>query len=86
MHAPVAAASPTGERSAIIAYSQQISDDGRFALVEYVARDRSAFATILADKSITVFVKGTSKKDDIERELRKYKKDFDLEKFGLPLP
>src|SRR5262249_16081540 len=84
--APVSAAARQAGQSRIIAYSQQISDDGHFALVEYIARDRSAFAPILADKSIKVFIKGDSSKDEIERELKKYKKDFDLEKFGLIVP
>ena len=36
---------PTGAKSpnGIIAFSHQVSDDGRLALVEFVARDRSAF-------------------------------------------
>ena len=59
-YAPVTPASAGAAQPGIIAYSQQVSDDGRFALVEYVARDRSAFAAILADKSIKVFVKGSS--------------------------
>ena len=33
----------------ILAYTFQASDDGQFALVELVAMDRGAFATILAD-------------------------------------
>jgi hypothetical protein len=33
----------------ILAYSFQASDDGQFALVEFVAMDREAFARILAD-------------------------------------
>jgi hypothetical protein len=56
-YAPLTRTSPTAPQSGIIAYSHQVSDDGKYALVEYVARDRSAFAPILADKSIKVFVK-----------------------------
>jgi hypothetical protein len=65
---------------------QQLSDDGKSALVEFVARDMSAFTAILGDKSIKVFVKGKDKKGDIEAELKKYKKDFDLNRFGLVMP
>jgi hypothetical protein len=85
-YAPTTPASAAARQTGIIAYSQQTSDDGRFALVEYVAKDRSAFAPILADKSIKVFIKGDSTKGDIEKELKKYKKDFDLDKFGLVVP
>lgn len=83
---PAALAAPGAKPAGIIGYTQQISDDGKFALVEYVAQDRSAFAAILADKSIKVFIKGDARKDDIEKELKKYKKDFDLDKFGLAMP
>src|SRR4051794_26011898 len=41
---------PAGSRTQIIAFSHQMSDDGRFALVEFVARDRRAFSAILGDK------------------------------------
>lgn len=63
-----------------------MSDDGRFALVEFVARDRSAFQQILADKSLKVFDRKKDKKDDIEKELKKYKHDFDISKFGTVMP
>ena len=71
-----------GSATAILSYSHVISDDGRFALVEFVARDRKAFQAILADKTIQVFEKGKDRKEDIERELKKFKGDFDLSKFG----
>ena len=82
--APVTAANPT--LPAIIGYTHQLSDDGKYSLVEFVARDMSAFQTILNDKTIKVFIKGRDKKADIEAELKKYKKDFDLDKFGLVMP
>ena len=73
-------------RNAILAFSHQVSDDGTSALVEFIALDQSAFSAILSDKAIKAFHKGTDKKDDIEKELRKYKKDFDLDRFGLVMP
>jgi hypothetical protein len=63
-----------------------VSDDGRFALVKFVARDRQAFDAIFKDKSVKVFEKGKDKKEDIDRELKKFKKDFDIEKFGAVRP
>src|SRR5215831_10152498 len=44
----------------IIAFGYQLSDDGKFALVELVAKDRQAFAAILADKrpDIRIFERG----------------------------
>jgi hypothetical protein len=70
----------------IIAYMHVASDDGKYALVEYVAKDMAAFQTILSDKTLKVFVKGKDSKDAIEAELRKYKKDFSLDKFGVVVP
>ena len=86
MYAPETTATPAARQAGIIAYSQQVSDDGKFALVEFVARDRSAFAAILADKSIKAFIRGEAKRSDIEAELKKYKSSFDFEKFGLVMP
>jgi hypothetical protein len=51
-----------------------------------VARDREAFAAIFKDKSVKVFEKGKDKKEDIDKELKKFKKDFDIEKFGAVRP
>lgn len=93
MYAPVPPSQPptkarpaAAPRNAILAYSQQVSDDGRFALVEFVAADRAAFQAILSDNKIVAFEKGKASKADIEKEFKKYKKDFDFEKFGLVLP
>lgn len=64
-----------------------MSDDRTHVLVEFVAHDRSAFSAIFNDKQVNVlFEKGKSKKDDIENAPRKFKKDFDLTKFGTELP
>jgi len=75
---------PNPARTDIISYTQQISDDGQYALVEFVARDRAAFQAIFNDKTAVkaVFEKDKNKKDEIEKELKKYKKDFDITKFG----
>jgi hypothetical protein len=77
---------PADARSGIIAWSFQPSDDGKYALAEFVARDRSAFQAILSDKQLKVFEKGKDKKDDLEKELKKFRKDFDLTSFGTVLP
>jgi hypothetical protein len=38
------------------------------------------------DKSVKVFEKGKDKKEDIDKELKKFKEDFDIEKFGAVRP
>ena len=70
--------------SGIISFSYQLSDDGKFALVEFVALDRARFANILNDRrpDIKVFVKGESSRADIEREFRKHKPNFDAGDFA----
>jgi hypothetical protein len=51
------------------------------AIVHYVAADRGAFASILADTrpEIRVFEIGKDKPAAIEAEMKKYKKDFTLD-------
>jgi hypothetical protein len=85
-YAPATLVAPGSGTSGIIGYVHQTSEDGKYSITEYVARDISAFKTILADKTITTFIKGQDKKSTIETALKKYKKDFDLDKFGLVMP
>jgi len=46
--------------------------------VEFVARDESAFQTLLDDKrpGVKVFKKGKARSEDVLKEFRKHKKDF----------
>jgi hypothetical protein len=87
-HAPIYSKGAPRLPSGIIAYSYQVSDDGRYALVEFVARDRSAFQELLSSKSqaIKVFEKGKDRREDIEQEFRKYKKNIDLNLLGMVVP
>ena len=73
-------------RTDIIGYMQVASDDKKFALVEFVAQDMAAFAAILNDGQLKVFEKGKNTKNDIEGELKKFKKDFSLDSFGVVMP
>ncbi len=88
MYAPVPGAEPA--REGIVAFSYQLSDDGKYALVEFVARDHAGLAPILADRNlrhdVKVFEKAKTKREDIEKEFRKHKKDFDLSRFGVSVP
>jgi hypothetical protein len=82
---------PPGESpspNGIIAFTYQMSDDGKHALVEFVAVDRAAFKDLLADTrpDVKVFVKGRSNRADIETEFKKHKKDFNLDRFGVMMP
>src|SRR5262249_17522756 len=60
----------------ILGFNFVMSDDKQHAIVEFVARNRSAFNQLLADKrpDVKVFEKGKAKRSDIEAELKKVKK------------
>jgi hypothetical protein len=84
---PPTGATPTLGQG-IVAFSHQVSDDGKFALVEFVAYSRDAFRDLLADKNpdIKVFFKGIDKRADIEAEFKKHKKGFSLSSFEVVVP
>jgi hypothetical protein len=64
----------------------QPSDDGKFAVVEFVSRNRAALAAILSDKTIQTFEEGRQTKASIEAAVKPFRKDFDLTKFGMVMP
>jgi hypothetical protein len=57
------------------------SDDGQFAIVQFVARDRGAFRQILAANPniVTVFEPGKVAIAAVVTQLQKYKKNFTLD-------
>lgn len=73
-------------RTGIVGFTHVMSDDGKFALVEFVARDKSAFSSVLADTSVQSFLKGRDTLENILAAFTKYKKDFDLRKFVVVVP
>jgi len=91
LYAPSPAQMNPASRTGIIGYTHVLSDDGQFALVEFVARDAKAFDRILAgingdlnvNVNVKAFRKGKDKPEDIEAEFRKHKKDFSFENFGV---
>jgi hypothetical protein len=88
MYAPLPSAvkiSAAAPRTGILGFTHVLSDDGKHALVEFVARDRSAFNAILADPNVTAFIKGRDKREDLEAEFLKHKKGFDFTNFGVSI-
>ena len=77
---------PSRDPSGILAFSFVPSDDGKFALVELVARNRAAFQPLFNDKTITVFEKDRVDKARIEAALKAFRKDFRLETLGAVMP
>jgi len=86
LYAPRPSAMNPTSREGVLAYTSVLSDDGRLALVEFVAADRSAFKDILGDPAIKAFLKGRDKAEDVLAEFRKHKKDFDFAHFGVRMP
>ena len=76
-----APASAGDDRSGIIAWSMQLTDNGQMAIVHYVAVDRKAFEGLRNEKreEVRIFEIGKDKPEAIEKELRKFKKDFILD-------
>jgi hypothetical protein len=86
---PTVGAKPAGR---IIAYTCKPSDDGRFALVEFVATDRASLEGILKEThpDVKVFRLGEMSRKAVLTELRKFRQDFDFNldssKFGAIVP
>jgi len=86
-HRPLYAPAPgSALPDGIVAFTQVPTDDGKFAIVEFVAKSRKALQTILADATITTFEKGTVSASAIETALRARKADFDIVKFEVVMP
>jgi hypothetical protein len=81
-YVPTAAAT---SRDGIVAWRVQVTDDKSMAIVHLVGANRQAFNAVLNDTrpEIRVFEIGKHGKAEIEAELRKYKKDFDLDSFQV---
>ena len=83
------AAAPRSERlqdlrTEIVSYHYELSDDGKYALVEFRARSPRAFEQIMARKGpgIKVFRPGKDRREDVEAEFRKYKRGFNWKRFS----
>ena len=85
MYAPAPSELVPGSRTGILAYTHVLSDDGKVALVEYVAADHAAFKEILSDPTIKAFLKGRDKREDALAEFLKHKKNFDFTNFGVKI-
>jgi len=84
-HAPAPATTPAA--NGIIAFMFLPSDDGKYAIAEFVALNRAALAPILADRApgVLVFEKGVAKSAAIEAAIQPFRKGFSLQTFGVPI-
>jgi hypothetical protein len=71
----------------IIAYAFELSDDGKHAIAELVAVDRTALLPILADHTsgVLIFEKGRAPGSQIQAAVSQYRKDFSLRNFGVAI-
>ncbi len=84
-HVPAPGAQPPSDRSGIIAWAFQITDDGKMAIVHYVAVDRKAFAAIFADTrpEVLIFEIGKDSRAAIEAAMQRHKQGFSLDKLQV---
>ena len=70
-----------GRRPGVISYAMQISDDGKFALVEFVGLTPADLAFIVNSNvaGVKAFERGKATKAEVETEFRKYKAGFTLD-------
>lgn len=68
----------------IAGFNYVLSDDGKFALVQFVARDKEAFQTLLA-AGVPIFVKGSAVAT-IVAALQQYRKSFELSDIDVFVP
>ena len=83
LYAPTPHAVSSSARSGILAYHFEVSDNGLFALVEFVVADRSAFKALLADTTVQSFVRGQDNPAAVEAAFKLLKKDFNIKNFRL---
>jgi len=79
MYTPVP--SQIGRASGIIGFNSQLSEDGKTALIELVARDKSVLAKMLADRSIQTFVKGVATPTTVQSAFQPHKARFNFATF-----
>lgn len=85
LYAPVSGTSAPKREAGeeIISFQYEVSDDGKSALVEFVATSPDAFKAILSSRrpDVRVFRKGQSSREEIEEAFRAQKKDFRIGSF-----
>jgi hypothetical protein len=73
-----------GDRTGVIGYSMQLSDDGKSALVEFVGANPMELKFIVNSQAagVTAFERGRATKAQIEQAFQKYKVGFTLSSIG----
>ena len=73
-----------GDRTGVIGYSMQLSDDGKSALVEFMGENPSELKFIVNSQAagVIAFERGTATKEQIQAAFQKYKAGFTLSTLG----
>jgi len=69
----------------LLGFTAELSDDGRFALVEFAAKERSQLNT-LVNSGQRLARKDSAAKDAIYEEFKQYKRAFNPQRFGVAIP
>jgi hypothetical protein len=90
MLAPAPSQVKLGDRSGLLAFHFEASDNGKTAIVEWVFANRTAMAPTLSSFAalplFRMFQAGKDSRDDIETQFKALKKSFDLDKFMARMP
>ena len=84
MFAPTAAAMGRG-RSGILGYYHELTDDGKSAVVMFVAVDRASLRPILTSHvpGVTVFDRNVQSQPEVEQALKAVLANFDWKRFAM---
>jgi hypothetical protein len=84
MFVPLLGARPPANPGPLLSWSMTPSDDGKFAIVVFTASDPKALEPILnANRpDVKVFIRGQHSKQEIEQELRRVKRDFNVDQLA----
>lgn len=74
------------DATGIIGFYFEPTDDGKSAVVEFIAQNRAALQTVLDDKTVQAFEKGIASQATIDAAIQPLRKDFSLETFGMVMP
>jgi len=85
-YAPMPAQIDATGLTGVMAFTSIQSDDGKFALIELVARTQTVFAVILADTTVKTWLKGRDNRADAEAAFQKLRANFSIDHFGAIVP
>jgi len=94
MFTPIPTQMPPGIRTGIIAFNSVESDDGKFALIEIVAANKSELASITgpiqaqlsAVTGLQMFDRSTTSASTVQSAFQLLKKNFDITQFMVVVP